>query len=333
MNTQKTILILGATGPVGQPVSYALKEAGFRVRIMTRDLQKARKFFDGSFEMVAGDPTDPSCLEEAMHGCFGVHISLPTEVEQQVAETVAKVASKHGVERITYISGATVAEENRWFPMIDRKFLAEKAIREGGTPYTIFCPTWVMEILPMFVNQGRATVLGKQPYPYHWVAAADIARMVSTAYALGEGATGRVIVHGPEAFRMDEALRRYCAAFHPEIKQVTGMPFWLVKLLATVTGNQALKGAGELMAYLEKVGEGTSKPKIDGVFSAPAITLDQWLERRKSVTFEHMGKAIVDPRFSKIDGSTHQAPDHNTAANRVVITATSGAGNVTVDTK
>lgn len=280
---EKVILVIGGTGMLGQPVSRCLKEAGFQVRIMTRDIEKGRKMFGDSFEMVAGDPMDTSCLEKALNGCYGVHISLPTEAEQQVAETVAKVASRHGVERISYISGASVAEENRWFPMVNWKFLAEKAIREAGLPYTILCPTWVMDILPRFVNQGRASVLGKQPHPYHWVAADDIARMVSTAYGLGEAANGRLIVHGPEAISMHEALRRYCAVFHPDIKDVSSMPFWLVKLLAIVTGNRELKGAGELMAYFEKVGEGNNLPQVDGVLGAPSTTLDMWLQQRKAL--------------------------------------------------
>jgi uncharacterized protein YbjT (DUF2867 family) len=142
---QKSILVIGGTGLLGQPVSRCLKEAGFPVRIMTRDRHKASKLFDGSFEIVAGDPIDTGCLEQALDGCYGVHISLPTEVEQQVAQMVAKLAARHGVERISYISGATVAEENRWFPLINRKFLAEQAIREGGVPSAIFCPTWFME--------------------------------------------------------------------------------------------------------------------------------------------------------------------------------------------
>lgn len=279
---QKIILVLGATGTLGKPVSSALKEAGFRVRIMTRDLQKARKVFDNSIEMVAGDPMDPACLEEALVGCYGVHISLPTEVEQQVAERVAKLAPSRGVERITYISGATVAEEHRWFPMIDRKFLAEKAIQESGIPYTIFAPTWVMDGLPMFVNQGKAFVMGKQPYPYHWVAAEDIARMVSAAYGLEEAANKRFILHGPEGIRLSEALRRYCTVFHPEIKSVSSMPLWLVRLLGTITGNQGLKGAGEMMAYFEKVGEDSSLAKMDGILSAPAMTLDEWLHKSKA---------------------------------------------------
>ena len=235
--------------------------------------------FDSHYEMVAGDPTDPDCLEEAMHGCFGVHISLPTGVEQQAAETVARLASRHDVERITYISGATVDEGHRWYPMIDRKFKAEKVIQESGIPYTIIAPTWVMDGLPLFINQGRAVVLGKQPYPYHWVAGEDIARMVSAAYSLEEAANKRFILHGPEGIRLAEALRRYCALFRPEIKSVSSMPFGLVNLLATVTGNRELKGASEMMAYFEKVGEDTSQEKIDGILVAPLTTLDEWLQQ------------------------------------------------------
>jgi uncharacterized protein YbjT (DUF2867 family) len=295
---KKTILVIGGTGMLGQPVSRCLKEAGFQVRIMTRDLQKAREIFDDSFEIFAGDPTDSHYLEEAIHGCYGVHISLPTEVEQQVAEIVAKAAPRHGVERITYISGATVAEENRWFPMINRKFLAEKAIRESKIPYTIFCPTWVMEILPMFINQGRASVFGKQPYPYHLVAAEDIARMVSTAYSFGDGVRQRVIVLGPEAIRMQEALRRYCAVFHPDIKEVASMPFWLVKLLAAVTGNQELKGAGELLSYFEKVGEGSNPAQVNSNLGAPTMTLDNWLARRKAGAYGFNPTDKVDNKGS-----------------------------------
>ena len=60
------------------------------------------------------------------------------------------------------------------------------------------------------------------------------------------------------------------------------MPFWLVKLMGTITGNRELKGAGEMMAYFEKVGEDTSLPKSDGIISAPAMTLDAWLQKCKA---------------------------------------------------
>ncbi len=290
---KKTILVLGATGNLGKPVAYALKDAGFQVRIMSRDVQKAKKLFDNSFQTVLCDPMSPGCLEAAMEGCFGVHISLPTEVEQQVAEMVAQAAPRQGVKRITYISGATVAEENRWFPMVDRKFLAEKAIRASGLPYTILCPTWVMDGLSMFVQQGQAAIFGQQPCPYHWVAADDIARMVVAAYGLSEEATGRFIVHGPEAIRMQDALRRYCAAVHPEIKKVSNMPFWLVKVMAAVTRSQGLKGAGALFSYFEKVGEWKNLPQANCALGTPETTLDSWLEQRKSLN--SAGTFVLQP--------------------------------------
>ncbi len=277
---QKTILVLGATGMLGRPAAYALQEAGYRVRVMTRSYQKARKLFDNTFQTILCDPTSSSCLEEAMTGCYGVHISLPVGAEQQAAETVARAAARKGVQRITYISGATVAEENRWFPMVNGKFLAEKAIRASGVPYTILCPTWVMDGLSMFVQQGRASIFGKQPTPYHWVAADDIARMVVAAYGHGEEATGRFIVHGPEAIGMQEAVRRYCAAFHPEIKKVSSMPFWLAKVLAAIMRSRELQGAGELFSYFEKVGEWKNMPQPGCVLGSPATTLDMWLEQR-----------------------------------------------------
>lgn len=46
-----------------------------------------------------------------------------------------------------------------------------------------------------------------------------------------------------------------------------------------------------------------------------------------------LGKAIVDPRFSKTDNNTYQSSDFDSAANKVEITISSGAGNVSVNTK
>ncbi|MGE5250460.1 MAG: hypothetical protein ACM3QS_09635, partial [Bacteroidota bacterium] len=46
-----------------------------------------------------------------------------------------------------------------------------------------------------------------------------------------------------------------------------------------------------------------------------------------------MGKVIVDPRFSQIDGNTYRSPDYDTAADKLEITLKSGAGNVSVAAK
>ena len=45
------------------------------------------------------------------------------------------------------------------------------------------------------------------------------------------------------------------------------------------------------------------------------------------------GKEIVDPRYIKVDDHTYQSPGYDAAPDRIEITANSGAGNVSVETK
>lgn len=281
---RKTILAIGATGMLGEPVARCLKEHGFRVRVMTRDINKARKMFDESFEIVVGDVRDTNSLEKALDGCFGVHISLyPPEIEQLGVENVVSVAPKRGIKRITYVSVANVFEENvAWFPPFTHKLLAEKAIRESGIPYTIFCPTSSMESLPMFVSGGKAGVIGKHSNPYHWFAGDDFARMVSAASKLEQAVNKRFFIHGPEGILTHEALRRYCSVFHPEIEKISTIPYWLTNLIATITRNKEMKFASGLLAFCEKTGELGDPTEANRILGAPRITLDEWLRQRKA---------------------------------------------------
>ena len=279
---QKRILVLGATGMLGKPVVLQLLKDGFQVRILVRDVEKAQAQFDGSVEVVQGDVTDISRLESALEGCYGVHISVGGEVDQLSAENVAALAPILGVQHITYISGATVAEKNRWFPMVAQKLDAEKAILACGVAYTIFCPTWPMEQLPRFARGGKPSLMGAQPLPVHFFAAQDLARMVSKAYQLEEAKNKRFFVYGPEAMTMKTALERYCEVFHPEVEKISVMPLWLAKLLGALTGNEMLQFASGLMAYFDKTPETGNPSEANAILGAPGTTLDGWMESLKS---------------------------------------------------
>ncbi|ASC70177.1 hypothetical protein XM38_011070 [Halomicronema hongdechloris C2206] len=81
---------------------------------------------------------------------------------------------------------------------------------------------------------------------------------------------------------MHEALKRYCSVFHPDIKKVSTLPFWFVKVLAVITRNQELDVVGQLMSYFEKVGEGGDPTEANHSLGAPTTTLNEWLEKRKA---------------------------------------------------
>lgn len=274
------ILVIGATGQLGEPVANQLKNRGFGVRLMVRSVHKATGRFSDGFEVVKGDVTNLKDLENAAAGCFGVHINLSGEVEQIGVEKVARVAAKLALKRITYISGTSVAEENTWVPTIKRKFYAERAIRESGVPYTIFCPAWFMEVLPKYVRGKRAFVFGKQPNPYHFIAAEDYARMVAASYDNNDAVNRRLILHGPEGFLFHDAVKRYCQAIHPEIKTVSTMPYWVASVMAAIKGRPELKLASDFMAAFEKIGEWGDPTDANGLLGAPRVKLDEWLKNK-----------------------------------------------------
>jgi uncharacterized protein YbjT (DUF2867 family) len=278
----KKVLVLGGTGMLGGLVARRLQADGFEVRLLARDPHKARAMFGPAFEVVAGDVTDPGGLEAGLTGCDGVHISVGGPVDRFSAENVAALAPKLGLKRVTYISGATAFEQNRWFPMTEQKLEAEKAIRECGVPYSVFCPTWPMEQLPRLARGGQPLLIGDQPKAYHWFAADDLGRMVSAAYQLEEAANKRFFVYGPEVLTMQAALQRYCQAFHPEVESVSVMPVATARAVADSTGNDQLRFFAELMAYFDKAGEMGDPSEANQLLGAPDTTLDAWIEQRKA---------------------------------------------------
>ena len=290
---QRTVLVMGSTGKLGEPVARRLKENGFRVRILTRDKDKAGKLFDQSFEIIVGDVLETKDLEKALDSCYGVHISVvPPMIEPPVVEKVVAMASPKGLERITYVSGTNNFEKNTWHDIPRLKLAAEKIIRNSGIPYTIFCPTAAMENLAVYIRGKRASVIGKQPHPLHWYAADDFGRMVAASYHKEEALGKRFFVHGPEGITTHEALRRYCTVFHPEIKKISTIPFWLARIIATISGNKRMKMAIMATSLYEKAGEGGDPAEANRILGAPTITLDEWLQRRKSKLSSSRGNGV-----------------------------------------
>lgn len=289
------ILVLGGTGLLGAPTVRRLVADGFGVRVMSRHGPLAREMFGPVVDVVEGDATDPADVEDALAGCGGVHISVSGPAEPVAVELVAAAASQHGVGRITYLSGATVQEDNAWFPMVAQKLRAEAVLRAGATPWTVLCPTWPMEQLPRFVVGGRATVIGDQPTPLHWYAATDLAQMVSRAFQVDDAEGRRLFVHGPQALTMRAALEQYCRAAHPDIEQVTTMPLAQARAAAETTGNNVLRFMADLMSYFDRAGERGDPTEANRLLGAPTTTLDAWLATSASSDATRQRPATRNP--------------------------------------
>lgn len=284
------ILVVGGTGMLGAPVVRALQAAGFSPRVLSRDVARARQIFaDPQIEVVAGDVADQASLERALAGCAGVHINLKggprpqdyLRVEGEGVRTIATAARAAGVERITYLSAYTVGGPGGdASPEGAGKTAAEAALKASGVPWTSFRASWFFESLPLFIQGGRALLIGAQPHALNWLAAADYGALVSRAFKKPEAANQALYLYGPEALTMGAALERYRAALHPEAK-LTRISPTLLRMAGTAFFNPTLKDLGSLMAHYNRFGQHGDASLANSLLGAPTTTLDQWIDSQR----------------------------------------------------
>jgi uncharacterized protein YbjT (DUF2867 family) len=278
----RRILILGATGMLGSPVTRSLVERGNQVRVLARNGEKARQLFGDEIEIVEGSALNKENIQAALAGCDEAHISLPQTSELTAMQHVVDLGKTTGLERITYISATTACDANRWYDLIDVKMRTEEILKSSGISRTIFCPTWAMETLHNFIRGNRAVVIvGKNPPPLHFVAASDLGRMVAASYEDDRALGKRLFVHGPESMTLLSAFERFVNACYPEQK-IMRMRLWQAQLIAKLTGRKELASATGLIAYFDKVGELGDPTEANGLFGAPSMTLAEWCRTQKT---------------------------------------------------
>jgi len=281
-----TILVLGGTGIVGRGVAKQLLADGYTVRILTRDGASAKKVLGQGYEVIEGDMTDPACLESALMGCDGVHISLPSghdeaslqKIQVGVTASVATLAVALGIQHITYVSGYLVSDQFAHIPAEKAKLEAERAIIQSGAGYTIFRPTYFADLLPNFIQGKRASVFGKQPHPIRFLTIADFAKMVSVAHQIG--ATNKTFfVCGKEALTFEQALSLVTQKIAPSAT-VAHAPFWMMGMMNRLFLKGELTEILALMRATEQVGEmGYSPDEAYRTFGQPTTTLVEWVNQ------------------------------------------------------
>ena len=106
--------------------------------------------------------------------------------------------------------------------------------------------------------------------------------MVVESYRRPEAVNKRLYVHGPQALTVLEALQSYCRVLHPEIRTFRRIPYPLLRLIAWLLGSDELRVGVDLVSYLEKVGERGDPAEANAILGAPRLTLDQWLQIKKT---------------------------------------------------
>lgn len=285
--SDRKVLVIGATGLIGEPVARGLLRNGFHVRLLVRDVARAQQQLGTSFEYVQGSIDSDEALRNGMSGVTGVHISLRAspedpDLEPRAVSRVAEVAAGQRVARITYVSGALVYPQYlAGLPDQQAKFLAEEALRASGTPYTIFKPSYFMETLSRHIRGKRAVVMGKQAHPLDMIAADDFAEMVSRAYDAPQSANRAFYIGGPQAITIADALKIYCEVLEPNTR-VASTPLWAMSAIDGLFLRRQLHSTIKLMQLMERVGVPGDIAAMNETFGSPTTTVRRWCEQERA---------------------------------------------------
>lgn len=275
----KTVSVIGGTGMLGAPVAQALLADGFRVRILTRNIEKARQQLGDAFEYHKADILDVSSLQVALKDSDFVHINVSghdrdSYYQQHVSGTknVLQALSGQAIECISMISSASAYPE--FNDRYDNRFKleAENLLKASGRPYLVFMPSWFMETMTLFVQNNRLVRIGPSNQLIHWVAADDYAQQVSKAYQNPASRSQRLSVYGPEGLTMADAFSRF--AQHHQLKE-SHMPAWLAKWLGRLSRDPSLSDVADLTVHYDRTGEKTVPNTL-----RTTTTLASWLQQR-----------------------------------------------------
>ncbi|MEV2220131.1 NAD(P)H-binding protein [Nocardia vinacea] len=203
-----TILLTGGTGTLGRHVTPLLVEAGFKIRMLSRN---AHESSDG-IEFVTGDLFEGTGVEAAVDGTeIILHLAGGPKGDDVATRHLVDAAAKAGVQHIVYIG--VVGAGKLPIGYFRAKFAAEQAIIESGVAYTILRAAQFHDLALTTARAMAKSPIVPAPGAVLWQPV-DSREVAARLVELTRGApAGRVPdLVGPTVYTMAELIRGYLKA-------------------------------------------------------------------------------------------------------------------------
>jgi uncharacterized protein YbjT (DUF2867 family) len=202
---EKMIAVTGATGQQGGAVAGKLLADGWKVRALTRDVNKpaALELKALGTELVAGNLDNRAELDAAFEGAYGVfsvqNFWLPNvgyEGEIRQGKSVADAAKAASVQHLVY-SSVGAAHRGMGQKHFESKWIIEQYLHSLDIPYTILRPAAFMENYNWrraYILSGTFTGMGLRPEKgFQSIAVEDVGAFVALAFADHETFLGQTL--------------------------------------------------------------------------------------------------------------------------------------------
>jgi uncharacterized protein YbjT (DUF2867 family) len=240
-NSDKIVLVTGATGRQGGAVIRHMQPKGWKLRALTRNTnsQSAQALARQGVELVKGDLEDPTSLERAARGAYGIYSvqdfwAVGAKREVQQGKNLADAAKKVGVEHLVY-SSVGGAERNSGIAPWETKWEIEKYTRSLKLPVTVLRPVAFMEtyhVLDVEIGllKGTLTVPIRGDQPLQTIATDDIGAFVALAFERPKEFIGMALeIGGSELTRLQTA-EAFSRVLNRPVK-LQRVPMFVLKLV------------------------------------------------------------------------------------------------------
>lgn len=241
------ILVAGGTGHLGAHLIPRLLAGGSRVRILTRNSDRARSRLGDELEFVEGDVRSPESLRMAVAGVesvvsavtgFGPGGQGPRAVDDEGNGNLVRAAEEAGVRRFVLLS-MRGASAHHPMELARMKHRAEQALRASRLNWTILRPTPFMELWAGIVGDpikkaGKTTVFGRGDNLINFVAERDVAQIIQLALVEPRFEHAVLDVGGPDNLSFNQLVRKLEVAIG-RAAAVRHVPLPMMRISAMLT--------------------------------------------------------------------------------------------------
>ena len=241
------ILIVGASGRLGNVVVQHLLAQGKAIRVMTRNPLGLAHLKQQGAEVVSGDLRDRASLVSACqgveqvlaaaHALDGKGDNNPRAVDDMGNRYLIDAAKAAGVKHFIFVSvqGASPDSPLEFFRI---KYRTEEYLRASGLNFTILRPGAYMELWAQLIGQpiqkqGKTTIFGRGANPINFVSVEDVARFVSITLDDPRARNAVIEVGGPENLSMNQVAEIFEHASGHRAKK-RHIPLLMMRVLSIV---------------------------------------------------------------------------------------------------